>query len=102
MRMIIFILWILTFLFDAADATREPTRYPTQRPSEPIYGDFVDSVGLSSTAAQVIMAVLIVLLFAGMIFDVQAPEILFLGAVCVTFILQIVTLDEALSGVSLY
>lgn len=81
-----------------------PTLKPTGRPSrEPtkaahIYGQF-DRIQLDSVTQQAIVAALTIALFLCMAFEFQAPEILFLIALMVVTLSQILTMSEALSGI---
>lgn len=93
--MYLFFILIISAIFEHVGAQRNS---PSQQPTQPIYGDSIDSVGLSPTAAQAVMGALIFAIFVGMLSSFQSPEVLFLGAVCVALVLQIITLSDALSG----
>ena len=98
MPVVLFI--VLLLLINNVNGAKKPSSSPTQRPSQQIYGDSIDPVGLSSEAQQAILGVMTIGLFAGMLFEFKPPEILFLGAVMVCTILQILTLSQALSGMN--
>ena len=65
--------------------------------SDNIYGDQAP-ISLTETEQQGIVATLIVLLFVLMAFEVAAPEVLFLIALMICCLTQIITLSETLSG----
>lgn len=78
--------------------SRKPSRKPTNKPIH-IYGD-EEPIFLSQETQQGIVATLTVLLFVLMAFDFTGPEVLFLIALMICCLAQILTLSETLSGFS--
>lgn len=74
----------------------KPSRKPTNKPVH-IYGD-EDPVFLSTEEKQGIVATLTILLFILMALDFTGPEVLFLIALMILCLCQILTLTETLSG----
>ena len=80
-----------------------PTIKPSSKPAKParklihIYGD-EDPVDLTDTEKQWIVGSLTVALLVLMAFDFTGPEILFLIALMVCCLTQILTISETLSG----
>lgn len=62
-----------------------------------IYGDY-DPIELTQTAQQVIVGVLTILLFICMAMELTGPEVLFLIALMIVTLAQILTISDALSG----
>ena len=80
--------------------TTRPTRAPTKKPVAPIpniYGEN-EMIKLPSDVQQGIVGALTILLFILMATEITGPEVLFLIALMVVTLAQILTLSEALSG----
>jgi hypothetical protein len=78
--------------------SRKPTRKPTNKPLH-IYGD-ENPIFLTESEQQGLVATLTVLLFVLMAFDFTGPEVLFLIALMICCLAQILTLTETLSGMT--
>ena len=85
-NLILFLLFIV-FLYSTSASTKEAN----------IYGDY-NPIILSQEAQQGIVASLTVMLFVLLAADVAAPEVLFLIALMVCCLAQILTLKETLAG----
>eukprot|EP01033_Poteriospumella_lacustris_P017052 gene17052-12204_t len=81
-----------------APSTFRPTRKPTNKPIH-IYGD-EEPIFLTENEQQGLVATLTVLLFVLMAFDFTGPEVLFLIALMICCLAQILTITETLSGFS--
>lgn len=81
-----------------APSTSRPTRKPTNKPIH-IYGD-EEPIFLTENEQQGLVATLTVLLFVLMAFDFTGPEVLFLIALMICCLAQILTITETLSGFS--
>ncbi len=79
--------------------TSKPTRKPTNKPIH-IYGN-EEPIFLSENAQQGIVAGLTIALFVLMAMDFTGPEVLFLIALMICCLAQILTLTETLSGKTL-
>lgn len=64
----------------------------------PIYGEGSKPVGLSKDAAQCVVGVLILTIFALMAMELCTPQVLLLSSLIICLLLQILTLTEALAG----
>lgn len=80
--------------------TRRPTVRPTRKPSNKPVHIYVDEepVLLTMQEKQGIVATLTVLLFILMALDFTGPEVLFLIALMICCLAQILSLSETLSG----
>lgn len=79
-----------------------PTRTPSKKPVAPIpniYGKN-DMIMLSKDEQQGIVGALTILLFIFMAMEITGPEVLFLIALMIVTLAQILTLTDALSGMS--
>ena len=81
-----------------APSTFRPTRKPTNKPIH-IYGD-EEPIFLTENEQQGLVATLTVLLFVLMALDFTGPEVLFLIALMICCLAQILTITETLSGFS--
>ena len=80
--------------------TRAPSRKPTTKPVAPIpniYGKN-QMIALSPDEQQGLVGALTILLFILMAMEITGPEVLFLIALMIVTLAQILTLTEALSG----
>lgn len=80
-------------------AKEQELQASTSRLLSSIYGKYPD-LDLSPLTQQIIVGVLTILLFVGMAIELLSPEVLFLIAVTIVLICQIITLQDALSGKS--
>ena len=86
--------------------SRQPSRVPSRKPSNKptvkatafIYGNGVPSVQLSEKDQQIMCGVMTILLFVFMALELLSPEVLFLLALIVLMLTQVLTLTETLSG----
>eukprot|EP01039_Chlorochromonas_danica_P014983 gene14983-17563_t len=81
-----------------APSTCRPTRKPTNKPIH-IYGD-EEPIFLTKNQQQGLLATLTVLLFVLMALDFTGPEVLFLIALMICCLAQILTITETLAGFS--
>eukprot|EP01040_Poterioochromonas_malhamensis_P001714 gene1712-1819_t len=81
--------------------TRKPTRSPTFRAkANSIYTDFAPTETLTSEEQQGIVGTLTVLLFVLMATEITSPEVLFLIALIIVILTEILTLSQGLAGFS--
>ena len=88
------------FATTKAPTSRAPTRKPTTKPVAPIpniYGQNT-MITLSPDEQQGLVGALTILLFILMATEITGPEVLFLIALMIVTLAQILTLTEALSG----
>ena len=76
-----------------------PTNKPTVKATTFIYGNGVEPVQLSEKQQQIMCAVMTVMLFILMAMEVLSPEVLFMLALIVLMLTQVLTLSETLSGI---
>jgi di/tricarboxylate transporter len=91
--------------FAPSGPTRSPSLKPTRSPTyrskaSSIYTDFAPTKTLKPEEQQGVVIALIVLLVVLMAFEVTTPEVLFLIALCILILTEILTLSQALSGFS--
>lgn len=81
--------------------TRKPTRSPTFRAkANSIYADFAPTETLTSEEQQGIVGTLTVLLFVLMATEITSPEVLFLIALIIVILTEILSLSQGLAGFS--
>jgi hypothetical protein len=85
--------------------TRGPTRKPTRNPTfrskaSSIYTDYAPTKTLTQKEQQGLVAAMIFLLFILMAFEVTTPEVLFLIALVILILTEILTLAQGLAGFS--
>ena len=76
--------------------SRAPSRVPTPKTPH-IYGD-AQPVYISKVNQQIMCGILTILLFVFMALEVLSPEVLFLIALVILLLTQVLTLTETLSG----
>ena len=83
--------------------TRSPTRKPTAKPVAAVPNIYVknEMITLTQDEQQGLVGALTILLFILMATEITGPEVLFLIALMIVTLAQILTLTEALSGMSL-
>ena len=80
---------------------KPPTRNPTElKPG--IYGDFGPKEYAPQETQQIIVGILIILLLVLMAFEISTPEILFLIALIIVILAEILTLSEGLAGIYIH
>jgi di/tricarboxylate transporter len=84
----------------ASQPTYRPTRQPSPRTNNGIYGNFGPDEYPDKNVQQIIVAMLIILLLVMMACEVSTPEILFLIALVIVILAEILTLQEGLAGFS--
>ncbi len=67
-----------------------------------IYGDHAPEEKLPETAQQAIVGTLTILLFVLMALELTSPEVLFLIALIIVILCEILTIKEGLAGMILY
>jgi di/tricarboxylate transporter len=81
--------------------TYKPTRDPTYRPkANSIYGKFAPTETLTSVQQQAIVGTLSILLFVLMATEITSPEVLFMIALIIVILTEILTLSQGLAGFS--
>ena len=80
---------------------KPPTRKPTER-KPGIYGDFGPKEYAPQETQQIIVGILIILLLVLMAFEISTPEILFLIALIIVILAEILTLSEGLAGIFIH
>ena len=87
----------LPTVISTARPTAKKTGKPSRQPTKSIYMDN-PSIMMSTTAKQAIVGTLTILLFVLMALEFLAPEVLFMIALIITMLCQILTIQETLSG----
>lgn len=67
----------------------------------PIYGEDSNPVGLTIESQKIIVAILTIMIFVLMAFEVTTPEVVLFSSLVICLLLQILTLPETLSGTNM-
>ena len=77
--------------------SRKPTAKPTLKATAHIYGSAA-TVMMTEQEQQIMCGVITILIFIFMALEILSPEVLFLIALVILILTQVLTLTEALSG----